>query len=1054
MHMKNSIKKIFSLLFCILICITSISFAFAEPDTEIEREKIEEDFDIINTVLNSDSYTFNSYISVSSAVSFTIKVEVIKKAGQKSYLPGSVTIKVPIEKTLRELHCYTAYPYNPLIKVVCPLIDGFSTFKTTSSGVYEAFNTTKIEPEDTFRFDGEFQVTLSGSSGAIMLINNKTVDFSAYINNEYAEPVHFITDVPFANFTKTFSFIKPLYDLANGTDRKVGLLCNAYSNDTDKNVYRDIFVKFTIPADSELITDIEPNAQGYYPFSATSNHDFYAELKLGSSFSDTTTFWVNAIFYARKCNCNSNVPCEHDDEDLEEIYNQTLSGSLQAYTVTLPEYSFTTTSQGIDLNELASMDEANISYSSGLTLPISATGNNAVVRYKFAGLATPRQKNTAKKMLQDNEYEVKGVAYYLRDMNDDVYPYEDTVPMVHIRKAGSANWELFTPEIQFYANRTNKDIRLYRAVGVEYFIEFPDNTVEYYLDFPGITNGIKESSLLTSVSLKLGAWCYLTGYSDIQEISGIFGIDVITSGEHSVFLNKPVALNYFSDLQQTHNLGSIENDSPAALNYTKFYSVCSDVMRSVTYTPMLTANSNRTYNNNTQKYIVTISGYLNFLYPSPIFTSGAEVILEMPDGFKFESASAPNFISAEEMVIGGKNAVFITLGEDELETGTGYAKGSNFAIRLITTKEPTEYSGNYSFSLTVSDFTPPNYYFDTYSLTKNINMTFTPPASSKQAMSLFRKTSDTEYTLNSTDISIVSSDLEYSYKLKFYAVSNTHNLILYDNLDNSKEAQELPHWSGAFEGIDVTNITEQGFNARIHYSHSPNADILERDATWNIYTEDTPKSEVKSIAIEILNMQNEPAEIDAGTSLFVEINMKAPENYPNSDLAYNSFISTLYTEENLNEMKEFSSNLMKTGINEPYNCILTVNVTDENNVPLPNSNFGIYNENNILLYTFTSEESAYLNENIPTGNYVIKQISPPEGYQSAEDKEFELTEENNTIEITLINNLLSEPGGDTEPDPETVHLPDTGAYSLVILMIISIILAGIILKIKYKACLS
>lgn len=77
--------------------------------------------------------------------------------------------------------------------------------------------------------------------------------------------------------------------------------------------------------------------------------------------------------------------------------------------------------------------------------------------------------------------------------------------------------------------------------------------------------------------------------------------------------------------------------------------------------------------------------------------------------------------------------------------------------------------------------------------------------------------------------------------------------------------------------------------------------------------------------------------------------------------------------------------------------------------PEPNISFNIYNENNSLIKTITTNDSGLAEITLPYGKYIIKQLTTTEGYQKVEPLTIEITKNNEVIEKNLKNYKIEVP---------------------------------------------
>ena len=130
-------------------------------------------------------------------------------------------------------------------------------------------------------------------------------------------------------------------------------------------------------------------------------------------------------------------------------------------------------------------------------------------------------------------------------------------------------------------------------------------------------------------------------------------------------------------------------------------------------------------------------------------------------------------------------------------------------------------------------------------------------------------------------------------KNRFYnsTESSITNVVIYDNIESYyydhdkstfKPVTTESKWQGTFNGVDTSYLESKGYTVRTYYSTNEKAGSLKNGVTinpdWKLLTTlDTVNySTVKSLAFEILDSQGRSAIITPDTTLYVIINMKAP----------------------------------------------------------------------------------------------------------------------------------------------------------------------------------
>lgn len=191
-----------------------------------------------------------------------------------------------------------------------------------------------------------------------------------------------------------------------------------------------------------------------------------------------------------------------------------------------------------------------------------------------------------------------------------------------------------------------------------------------------------------------------------------------------------------------------------------------------------------------------------------------------------------------------------------------------------------------------------------------------------------------ETTLNNFTSSTVKSPYDeiYTYKLRVKTgQSDTTNVVIIDNLEEAYGNND--YWQGQFLNVDTSYIENKTFyiydpsnpnanaegtvpervKVKVYYSDNPsegglylseetvspedssvpvkvflkddNGNLI-KNPSWHEYSEDIDKSQVKSLAFELLNAEtNESAVIPANSLLYVLVDMHSPEDpYPDDTI--------------------------------------------------------------------------------------------------------------------------------------------------------------------------
>ena len=100
----------------------------------------------------------------------------------------------------------------------------------------------------------------------------------------------------------------------------------------------------------------------------------------------------------------------------------------------------------------------------------------------------------------------------------------------------------------------------------------------------------------------------------------------------------------------------------------------------------------------------------------------------------------------------------------------------------------------------------------------------------------------------------------------------------------------------------------------------------------------------------------------------------------------------------------------------------------KNGVMTPEENilFGIYDDKEKLIYTYNTNHDGKITFKLPYGKYTLIQLTTPSGVLKVDDKILEITDEDNTIDIVLVNELEK--------------LPNTGKKSYIYLLLLQVFL--------------
>ena len=271
------------------------------------------------------------------------------------------------------------------------------------------------------------------------------------------------------------------------------------------------------------------------------------------------------------------------------------------------------------------------------------------------------------------------------------------------------------------------------------------------------------------------------------------------------------------------------------------------------------------------------------------------------------------------------------------------------------------------------------------------------------------------------DSAITEPNGYYEYKNRFYnsTESSIKNLVIYDNLESYYYDTEnkvfIPvteenKWQGTFNGVDTSYLESKGYTVRTYYSTNEQAGSLKSGVMindeWKLLTSlDTvnyPK--VRSLAFEILDSQGESAVIIPDTTLYVTIQMRAPSNV-SAPKAYNGFWIEWNAIDTNGQVLNYVDGIYGNIVNVRMNTTdVKINKVDEDGNPVSGAQLQILDENNQVVYSFTSgDEPTLIEEKLLDGKeYTLHEVNAPNGYIKADDVTFtaDSTQTNQTITMT------------------------------------------------------
>ena len=142
----------------------------------------------------------------------------------------------------------------------------------------------------------------------------------------------------------------------------------------------------------------------------------------------------------------------------------------------------------------------------------------------------------------------------------------------------------------------------------------------------------------------------------------------------------------------------------------------------------------------------------------------------------------------------------------------------------------------------------------------------------------------------------------YTYRLRFENtyMNSAKNLVFFDSIENFKVVDEeegtekTSGWHGTLKGIDLSQLTKKGIDAKVYISTIENLDLesyndLSNTSIWQLVDASTNLSTAKALAIDMTkNTNGEEYVLSSGDSVLAVLYMQAPEN-PSQEIEQNQY---------------------------------------------------------------------------------------------------------------------------------------------------------------------
>lgn len=308
---------------------------------------------------------------------------------------------------------------------------------------------------------------------------------------------------------------------------------------------------------------------------------------------------------------------------------------------------------------------------------------------------------------------------------------------------------------------------------------------------------------------------------------------------------------------------------------------------------------------------------------------------------------------------------------------TRYTSEMEEMERLVANHQKLPYFGSNSFDMVVGNtlkLTDSNGILSTYAVSDNSLV-----STSKSGNDLYI----TAKGVGDTSLNLTKRDLKYSHPTIVYVKPNTQDLVQVGSYDPVDTTINLHIVGGkiAINKVDYdTGLSE------------PRGMATLEGAIYGVYLEDG------TYVTQMVTDENGHAQSDYLPSLgrFYVQEISPSKGY---ELDTNKYYFDL-TNENLDPVLPVQEKV----IEREYQ-ITKVVATDKTQImtPEPNVQFGIYDHNNKLVKTLTTDAEGKITFTLPYGKYTLRQLTTPTGFEKIKDFNFEITESGATINKVFSN---------------------------------------------------